>query len=97
MTTRSVKAEEMENAAHAAGDKIRQTAGQIKNGLENMAGTVAQTAGETGTVVREAAEKTIDKAGQASKSTMRFVKDNPVESSLIALLTGVVLGTLIRR
>jgi len=70
--------------------------------LADMAGPLMESANEQVTemaqrvveAVRESSEQLQDKAAAASDSTVKYIRDEPVKSLLIAAATGAVLMAL---
>ena len=70
--------------------------------LADVAGPLMESANEQATemaqrvveAVRESSEQLQDKAAAASDSTVKYIRDEPVKSLLIAAATGAVLMAL---
>lgn len=70
---------------------IRQQAGPMLDRAAEQASALAQRGVDT---VRETSQQLRDKALRASESTVKYVKDEPVKSVLIAVATGAALMAL---
>ena len=70
---------------------IRQQAGPMLDRAAEQASALAQRGVDT---VRETSQQLRDKAVRASESTVKYVKDEPVKSVLIAVATGAALMAL---
>ena len=73
---------------------IRQQAGPLLDRAAEQASALAQRGVDT---VRERSQQLRDKAVRASERTMKYVKDEPVKSVLIAMATGSALMALASR
>ena len=71
---------------------IRQQAGPMLDRAAEQASALAQRGVDT---VRETSQQLRDKAVRASESTVKYVKDEPVKSVLIAVATGAALMALV--
>jgi len=80
----------------------------LKNAGQNLRALASETAEEARVELRDAAEKAgrkvrtflhsaSDEIGHASDTVKTQIRSNPVQSSLIALGVGFVLGALFRR
>ena len=70
---------------------IRQQAGPMLDRAAEQASALAQRGLDT---VRETSQQLRDKALRASENTVKYVKDEPVKSVLIAVATGAALMAL---
>lgn len=69
----------------------------MRNGLESTAHDLRQAANNAGTAVRDIAEKAATETSRATHDAMSYVRTNPLQSSMIALGAGMVIGALLRR
>jgi ElaB/YqjD/DUF883 family membrane-anchored ribosome-binding protein len=63
--------------------------------LDRAAESVSDYARRGATSVRETTQQLRNKAGQASESTVNYIRDEPVKSMLIAAATGAALMALV--
>ena len=80
---------------------FRNTAGALKSDLQNAADkaetTLRDTAYNAGRKAKEIWGTASDEISQATDTVTTQIRKKPVQSSLIALGAGVILGLLLRR
>ncbi len=83
-----------EKEERSAAENIRANAARIKNDANNAAHTIKEDLND---LAHDAGRHVREMAGNVEESFICKIRDNPVQSSLIALGAGVMLGILIRR
>lgn len=89
-TKNSETAQELRGAANTIKNEARDTVYDAKNELRSAAN-------RTGRRVREFIDTASDELHHVSDSVGSQIRSNPVQSSLIALGAGFILGALFRR
>ncbi len=75
-----------------------QTGGKdFKHGLDGLADDMQHAANSAGTAVRDMADKVVEETSHATHDVISFVRTNPMQSSMLALGAGFVIGALLRR
>lgn len=85
------------NAGSEARQAVDNTAHTLKDGVDRAVTNLRQTANETGEKIRDVVEKTAEETVHAGKAVTGYVRGNPIESSLLALGLGVIIGAVMRR
>lgn len=80
----------LKSAANTVRNEARETAGELRDELRD-------TANRAGRKVRGFIDSASDELSHASDTVTTQIRSNPVQSSLIALGIGYVLGALFRR
>ena len=88
--TKDAPIRDAKNAASNIRDEAVDTAYGVKDDL-------SVAANQAGRKVRNFFDCASDEISQASDSVTKQVRDNPIQSSLIALGAGFILGALFRR
>jgi len=89
-TNKDTAIKDVKNAASNIRDEVVDTAYEVKNDLRGAAN-------QAGIKVRSFFNSASDEISHASDSVTKQVRANPVQSSLIALGAGFILGALFRR
>lgn len=99
MSNRNVKEnlESGKEAMHGAADTARETVIEIKDDLNDVVHRAGAVANKAGRKVRNLVDTASHEVAHAGKSVSAHIKDKPVQSSLMALGAGIVLGVLLRR
>jgi len=89
-TTKDDTVHSLKNSAQNIQDNARETASEVGDDLR-------VTANNAGRKVRSFIDSTSEEFSHATKTVTDHVHEKPMQSSLIALGIGFVLGTLLRR
>lgn len=89
----AVKDDNISNLKHTA-QNFRAAANET---VEEAKGDLREAAGKAGRKVRHFLQSTGDELTHAKDAVTSQIRTNPVQSSLVALGIGVVLGALLRR
>jgi ElaB/YqjD/DUF883 family membrane-anchored ribosome-binding protein len=88
-----------QQAANKAVDSLSATMQDLRHQatpvLDRAAESVSDYARRGANSVRETTQQLRNKAGQASESTVNYIRDEPVKSMLIAAATGAALMALV--
>jgi ElaB/YqjD/DUF883 family membrane-anchored ribosome-binding protein len=95
--TKSAARAATDGAEHDIKRTLKDTVGQVQHDLENTLDHASDYAGEAGKKVRGAVDKTVHNVKAATGHLTDEIKHKPVQSSLLALGAGFVLGSLVRR
>jgi ElaB/YqjD/DUF883 family membrane-anchored ribosome-binding protein len=92
---------ELDDKIRSAGENLRKGAGEVQKDLRATANTASDDlegiARHVGRQVREMAVSAEDSVVEFSGSVSKKIHEKPVQSSVIALAVGIVLGFLFRR
>ena len=98
-TARSVE-DLKETAKDAAQDAKAMAKDRMKNlreDAEEVGEDLRSAAQQAGKKVRNAVEHAVDETTETAKVVTGYVRSNPIESTLIGLGVGIVVGALLRR
>lgn len=96
-TTKDYASATKESAADDVRENAYRTRNDIRGSASNTADNVADAAQTAGRKVRDFIDDTSDKLHSTTDRLSHEVRDNPIQSTLIALSAGFVLGMLFRR
>lgn len=85
------------SSKEAIASDARATLNSVRSDARDAAENVGDAANRAGRKIRGFFENTQDELRDVSDKVTSHVRDNPVQSSLVALGVGVILGALIRR
>jgi ElaB/YqjD/DUF883 family membrane-anchored ribosome-binding protein len=93
--------EDLDDKIRSAGENLRKGAGEVQKDIRATADTATDDlegiAHHVGRQMREIAVSAEDSVAEFAKSMSKKIQKKPVQSSVIALATGIVLGFLFRR
>jgi ElaB/YqjD/DUF883 family membrane-anchored ribosome-binding protein len=89
-TTKDTISNDVKLGANRIRDDVRQTANDVHSNLEI-------TASKAGRKVREYFDSASEEVTHAADAVTSQIRSNPVQSSLLALGAGFIIGALLRR
>jgi ElaB/YqjD/DUF883 family membrane-anchored ribosome-binding protein len=88
---------DVKDGARRLRNDVREAASNVRDAASNLKHDVEDVARRTGRHAREIADATTGSVTEFSQSLTSKIRENPVQSSVIALVAGIFVGLLSRR